>query len=353
MQIVNAAIIGFGFGGRVFHAPFISATEGMRISKIMTSSEKNRDLANRQYPEVALVKRYEEVLADPNIELVVIAIPNHLHKDYASAALNAGKHVVVEKPFTVTTSEADQLIALAKEQKKLLTVYHNRRLDSDFRTIQKIIDGKMLGRVVEFEARYDRFRNYIKDSWKQTQVPGGGILYDLGAHLIDQALTLFGMPKDIYADLRLQRTEAVATDNFELILSYPGIKVSLKAGMLVREKGPRYSVFGTKGTFLKYGMDVQESALLSGLTLGDTNQWGKESEDSWGLLHTEIGGLTFKGKVESEPGDYRLFYQNLYAAISGSEKLLISPDSARAVIRVIELAKESNAAGKRIPCKSL
>ena len=349
MKIINTAVIGFGFGGRIFHAPFLAVHPAYSISRILTTDPVKRATAQLAYPQAKLITDYEEALSDPNIDLIVLAIPNHLHFSYATKALEAGKHVVVEKPFTVTSAEAYELIANAKKQDRLVTVYQNRRLDSDFRTVQRILDQGLLGRVVEYEARYDRFRNYIKDSWKQTKVPGGGILYDLGAHLIDQALTLFGFPKEIYADLRMQRDQAVVTDNFELILTYPQLKVTLKAGMLVRERGPRFSVFGTRGTFLKYGMDTQEADLLNGKRPGNDHAWGREPKENWGLINTEVSGITISGKVESERGDYLQFYDNLHQAICGKTDLLIHPDTARQVIQVIERAYQSHSEGRRIP----
>ncbi len=347
MESLKVAIAGFGFGGRIFHAPFIQSTDGLVIDKILTTDPAKIAGIQKAYPHVKIAQSFEDILSDPDIAIVVLAVPNTFHHDMATQALQAGKHVVVEKPFTVTSEQADALIRLAQNGDRILTVYHNRRLDSDFRTVKKVIEKNLLGRVVEYEAHYDRFRNYIKDSWKQTIVPGGGILYDLGAHLIDQALTLFGLPTEIYADLRLQRDEAVVVDNFELILSYPNLKATLKAGMLVKERGPRFAVFGTEGTFLKHGMDVQEAALLNGLR-PDGGPWGIEPREIWGKLNTSMNDVPFVGRIESETGNYNQFYQNLYQAIKGEESLLITPESARDVIRVIETAYQSNKEGRRL-----
>lgn len=339
MQTVHTALAGFGAGARIYNAPIISSVPGLRISKIMTSSPENRKAAHGDFPEAVLVKEYREILDDPETELVVITLPNHLHFDFAEKALKAGKNVVIEKPFTTTSAEADKLIALAKQKKLLLSIHHNRRWDSDILTIQNLLKGDRLGKVMEFEAHFDRFRNYVKDSWKEEEeVPGSGILYDLGSHLIDQALLLFGKPEEIFANLQKQRENSKVTDNFELLMLYPELKVTLKAGMLVKEAGPHYKIFGRKGNFTKYGMDVQEEVLKNGKKPMNDPEWGKEPKEIWGKLNTEEESTL----IESIPGDYRQFYRNVYAALTKNEELEVKPEQARDVIRIIELARESH-----------
>ncbi len=339
MEPVKIAMVGFGKGGRIYNAPMIASIEGLQIEKIMTSSRENITAAKRDFPNAKIVANFDEILTDPNIDLVVITIPNHLHKDFVEKALKAGKHVVVEKPFTPTVKEADELIELARNHKKILSVHHNRRWASDILTITKLLKEKKLGEIVEFEAHFDRFRNEVADAWKEKKDnPGNGILYDLGSHLIDQALMLFGHPSEIFADLRIQREEAEVTDNFEVLLFYPGLKVTLKAGMLVKEKGATYSILGRKGSFVKYGADIQEEAMINGQKPKDHKDWGKEPKEIWGKLNT----IEESELMQSEPGDYSQFYRNIYRTILGKEELLVKPEQARDVIKVIELAIRSN-----------
>ncbi|MEP6682224.1 MAG: Gfo/Idh/MocA family oxidoreductase, partial [Parafilimonas sp.] len=285
------------------------------------------------------------------IDLVVIATPNDSHHSLAKQALLAGKNVVVDKPFTITTADADDLIKIAKQQNKILSVHHNRRYDSDFKTVKKVLDENLLGKLVEFESHYDRFRNFLKpNAWREKDEPGSGILYDLGSHLIDQPLVLFGFPQAITADIRVQREGTKATDNFELILHYPNLKVTLKAGMLVSQPLPRYILLGDKGSFIKYGLDVQEVALKAGLTPYTKSDWGIEHESVWGNLVTEINGVHFSGKVQSEVGDYRGYYENVYNAIVDNTPLDVTAEHARNIIRVIELAMQSNDERRTVNC---
>ena len=346
MKKIKVALAGFGKGGRIYNAPIISSVEGFQIHKIMTSSQENIEAAKQDYPGAVVVQNFSEITNDPEVDLVVILTPNHLHKDFAIKALEADKHVVVEKPFTPTTKDADELIALAQKKNKIISVNHNRRWDSDFLTIEKLVRENKLGKVVEFESHFDRFRAEIKDSWKEEkEIPGSGILYDLGSHLIHQALVLFGNPTELFADLRKQRENSEVIDNFELLLFYPDLKVTLKAGMLVKEKGPTYSVFGRKGTFLKYGVDVQEEALKNGQKPEDQSNWGKEPGEIWGKLNTIDG----EQNIESEQGDYSKLYQNVYNAITAQEDLITTPEEARDVIKIIELAVKSSKAKRILP----
>ena len=324
--------------------PLVTSVKGLHLAKIRASKEAQVASASALYPQAEIVANAEDIFNDPSIELIVISTPNTTHFSLAKAALLAGKHVVLDKPFTINTEEADELIALAMEQNKILTVYHTRRWDSDFITLQKLIQSELLGRLVEFESRYDRFRNYLRPgAWREEDLPGSGILYDLGSHLIDQALVLFGLPDAINADLRIQRKEARANDNFELILHYPNLKVTLKAGMLVKETLPRFILLGDQGSFVKYGMDVQEEALKAGQKPLTNNKWGIEPSTIWGKVNTEYKGIHLTGTIESEPGNYAALYQNVYDAITGKGELQVKPGQARNTIRIIELALQSHA----------
>jgi predicted dehydrogenase len=260
--------------------------------------------------------------------------------------------VVVEKPFTTTSAEALQLIDLARRQNKILSVHQNRRWDGDFQTVKKLLDQGLLGRLVEFESHFDRFRNHQQPgAWREQEGPGTGILFDLGSHLIDQAQVLFGLPQMITADIRIQRDFARTADNFELILHYENLKVTLKAGMLVRETGPRFILHGTEGAFVKYGLDVQEEALKQGLTPSSPG-WGEEAEEHWGTLNTQVGKLHVKARIETIAGRYQAFYENIAEAINGKAELIVKPEEAMNTIRVIELAIESSRRGATIPYSS-
>jgi scyllo-inositol 2-dehydrogenase (NADP+) len=338
---LNVAILGFGMSGQVFHGPMLSSLPYFNISKILTSNLKTKDLIAKAYPKTKVVDNIEDILKDKDIDLVFVCTPNIHHYKLAKQVLMAGKNVVVEKPFTVTSQQADELIQLSKEKNKVLSVYQNRRWDSDFLTVKKIIDNRLLGDIVEYEAHFDRYRNFIKDNWREENTEGAGMLYDLGSHLIDQALVAFGLPNYVYADIRKQRKEAKVDDNFEIILGYNNLKVTLKVGMLVRGKLPRYILLGSNGSFVKYGMDNQEDLLKQGYNPKTLDTFGKESEDIWGELNCDINGLHFVGKIESEKGNYKAFYENIYKAILGEEDLKVDPKQSRDVIRIIELCNQS------------
>lgn len=346
MKQVNIGLAGYGSGGRVYNAPIIKSIEGFSVRKILTSNPENILHAHKDFPQATVISEYEEMLKDPEVELVIVLLPNHLHYNFTKKALQAGKHVVVEKPFTAFYEEAEKLIEIVRKKDLILSVNHNRRWDSDIRTVKKIISEGLLGRLVEYESHFDRFRNNIKDSWKEKpELPGSGILYDLGSHLIDQALSIFGNPEEIFADIRKQRDGAIVPDNFELLLFYPDLKVTLKAGTLIKEKGATFSLSGTRGSFVKYGADVQEEALKEGKNPNDDPNWGREPKKTWGKLNS----LDEEKLIESEPGDYRIPYQNVYNAITQNEALLVTPQQAADVIKVIELAQLSNAEKRVLP----
>ncbi|PRY15683.1 putative dehydrogenase [Pontibacter ummariensis] len=348
--ILHVGLIGFGMAGRIFHAPFICSVEGLHLAKIKATRQESISFAQAHYPQAEVVAEVQAILSDEKIDLVVVATANASHYALAKEALQAGKHVLVEKPFTVTAAEADALIALAKEKNKVLTVYHNRRWDSDFKTVKKIIASNLLGELAEYEAHFDRFRNEIKpNTWKEESLPGSGILYDLGSHLIDQALYLFGKPRAVYGDIRAQRQNSGIADNFEVVLHYEHLKVTLKAGMLVKEPGPHFILLGNEGAFVKYGMDVQEAALKAGELPQNQTDWGVEPEELWGTLNTTYQGLHLKGKIKSEAGDYRGLYENVRKAILGQAELNVKPEQVREVIRVIELAMQSSEEQRTLP----
>ena len=340
---VRVGLIGFGAAGQIYHAPILTCVNGLDLIQIRASKPEQIALAHFRYPGAEIVMDNDAVIKNENIDLVVVATPNDSHCSLAKAALLNGKHVVVEKPFTINSLEADELIRLAKQQKKILTVNQNRRFEGDYATIKKIINSGMLGELAEFESHYDRFRNYLRpNAWREENIPGAGIFYDLGAHLIDQVLDLFGLPVSLTADLRLQRKGAKAIDNFELVMNYNNLKVTLKGGMLVKEPLPRFIILGERGSFVKYGTDVQEDALKAGGIPNKTANWGMEPESSWGKINTEYKGMHLISKVETERGNYVDFYQNVYDTIIGQSSLLVKPEESRDTIRIIELAMQSN-----------
>jgi len=332
--VIRVGILSYGMSGKVFHAPLLRVNPGFVISKIM---QRTGNSALEHYPEVTIVTDIREITNDPMIDLVIVNTPDHTHFDFAKTALEAGKHVVVEKPFVQKTEEGMALIALAEKMGKVLTVYQNRRWEGDFLTIRHIIGQKLLGRLVEYEAHFDRFRNYIRDSWKEKPENNTGTLYNLGSHLVDQAIVLFGMPSAIKADLRNQRTGAQVDDLFDLSLEYPDIKVTLKGSYLVREQGPRYILHGTEGSFIKYGADPQEEALNAG-RFPDESDWGREPEEKWGLLNTTLQGLHFRGKIETWPGCYQMFYNSLYETLVNGGELSVKPQESLNGIRIIQAA---------------
>jgi len=348
-EIIDVGLVGYGLAGSVFHAPVIKSVPGLRLKTVV---ERHANESSKRYPEIEVVRDVAALLKDDGIDLVVITTPNTSHFEYARDSLLAGKHVVVEKPFTTTSAEALQLIDLARRQNRIISVHQNRRWDGDFQTVKRLLDQKLLGRLVEFESHFDRFRNYQQPgAWREEEGPGTGILFDLGSHLIDQAQVLFGLPQRITADIRIQRDFAKTADNFELILHYEKLKVTLKAGMLVREAGPRCILHGTKGSFVKYGLDVQEEALKQGL-IPSSPGWGEEREEQWGTLNTQVGELHLKERIETMPGRYQAFYENIVEAINGQAELIVQPEEAMNTIRIIELAMESNRRRATIPYSS-
>lgn len=343
MKTFEVGIIGYGLSGRIFHGAILKGTQGYRVAKIATGDSNKAAQAVMDFPDVKVVDQADGILSDPTIDLVVIASPNTTHCPLAKSALRAGKHVVIEKPFTVTAEEALELIQVAQETGKTLTVYHNRRYDSDFLTVKKCLEEGALGRIVEMTSAFFRFRPEFKqNSWRERDLPGSGILYDLGSHLIDQSLQLFGLPDEVYCDIEAQRQGEV-DDAFSLILYYKDFKVNLRSAMLVKEPLPRFTIQGTEGSFVKFGIDVQEENLRQNHWPPAEN-WGEEPETIWAVLNTGAG----RGLMASEKGDYRRFYQDLYQAIESGEPPFVTGTDGYWVIRIIELARLSHSEKRRV-----
>ena len=341
-KIIRTGIIGYGLSGRVFHAPFIDVVEGFELSKISTANLNNTRIAQSRYPNTTIVPDGKSIINDDNIDLVIVTLPNTVHFDWAKAALLANKHVVVEKPFTVTFAEAQELVELAKEKKKILTVYHNRRFTSDTKTVKKILTSGVLGDVVDYETHFDRFRPEPKEgAWREDPLPGSGIFYDLGSHLIDQSLYFFGMPQAVTAHIQAVRPWAKADDSFDVKLHYPTHTATLKSGTLVKIPGPTYQIHGTKGSFIKYGLDVQEEVIETG-AIPNTPDWGMEPESIWGTLKTEVEGIEICSTIKSENGDYRDYFINLRDAIWGKTEIAVTAEEGANVMKIIELGIQSD-----------
>ena len=344
--VINAAIVGFGKSGQKIHAPLLDLTEGIELAAVVSRSAPDI-IPGRQ--SVQVVRSINELLDLESIDLVIITLPNHLHYSTAKKALENGKHVVVDKPFTVTAGESDSLIGLAAENEKLLSVFQNRRLDGDFLTIKKLIDEDAVGKITEFESNFNRFRKELReDAWKEKDLPGSGILYDLSPHLIDQTVELFGLPKSLYADVRSQRG-GEADDWFEINFYYDGFTAKLRAGMLVLDETPRFILRGDTGSFVKYGFDTQEDELSKGEHLR-SSEWRRESAENYGELRKIRGGKISSEQIETIPGDYPAFYSNIVDSIQNSTELLVKPEEARDVISLIELCLKSAKEGRVLEC---
>ena len=334
--MINVGLVGYGLAGSVFHAPLIGSVPELRLSKVVTS---RRDQIAKDLPGVAAIADINHVLADPLIDLLVIASPSANHFEHATAALLAGKHVVVDKPFATTSRESDELIALAESQGLVLSVFQNRRWDCDYLTVRHCIEQGWLGKVFHCEVHFDRFRPQIKAGWREEPGAGSGILYDLGAHLIDQSIHLFGMPRAVTADIIAQRIGAKVEDYFHLVLDYAPLRVILRAGTLVPHPGPRFMLHGDGGSFLKNGLDGQEDALKQGLRPGE-RQWGVDQPEYYGEL-TPAGGIT--RKVETLRGGYEKYYELLAdCLLTGTPPPVDARDSRNGLI-VIEAAQRSAA----------
>lgn len=336
---INTAICSFGMSGWVFHAPFISTHPGFNFYGVW---ERTKNLAQEKYPSVKTFRTLEEMLADANIELVVVNTPNITHYEYTKKALLAGKHVVCEKPFTVEAREAEELIKIANDKNLKLSVFQNRRYDSDYKTIKSVLDQQLLGNIVEAEFHFDRYKQEVSPkSHKEIAMKGTGALYDLGSHLIDQALQLFGKPTAVFADIAIMRPVSQVDDYFEVLLYYPSSRVRIKGSYQVREALPGYVLHGSKGSFIKPKTDVQEAQLQSGMLPTD-EAYGVEPETEKGLLHTETNGNIIKEYIPSQTGNYTGYYEGIYQAIRNNAALPVTAAQGTDVIRIIEAAFRSN-----------
>jgi predicted dehydrogenase len=331
---IGVALIGYGFVGKTFHVPLIEATPGLRLAVV---ASRQKEIVLSELPAVEVTDP-QAALTHQNVDMVVIASPNDSHFSLARAALQAGKHVVVDKPFTTTVAEARELASWSRAQGRLLSVFHNRRWDSDFLTVRKIIEQGLLGEVVHFESHMDRFRPQVRDRWRERPGPGGGLWFDLGPHLIDQALQLFGMPRKITATLANQRAGAQTDDWVHVLLDYGSRKVILHGSLLAASGSPRFTIHGLSGSLMKRLPDPQESQLRSGMRPNDP-QWGMDPDcasffDGQGGPPREIG---------SERGDYREYYRAIVMALNSGAPNPVTPEDAINVMTVLEAAAVSSA----------
>jgi scyllo-inositol 2-dehydrogenase (NADP+) len=355
---IRTAVIGYGLAGRVFHCPFVHAVPGLELATIIVASPDRAALAHEHYPNARILPKLEDALNDPAIDLVVVATPNESHFEIARAALAANKHLVIDKPITTSAADARTLIALADEKGKILAPFHNRRYDTDFLTVRQLLQQNTLGRITQVIAHFDRFRPLVRpNTWKESG-PYNGLLYDLGPHLIDQALALFGPPARITCTDRTIRDVTDIDDFVSIILEY---EIPIESGetrtlfyechatMIAAAPAPRFRVHGTLGTYTKQGLDPQEQALIRGARpaqMGSPDPWLPEPESVWGTL-TLATRLTEPVELESKPypsitGDYRNFYANVRDAIQGTTTLAIPAEDGYRVLRLLELARESS-----------
>ncbi|HUY80866.1 MAG TPA: Gfo/Idh/MocA family oxidoreductase [Acidobacteriaceae bacterium] len=339
---LRIGVIGFGMAGKIFHSAVIAETPGLELAAIV---QRRGDEAAREYPGVEICRSIDDMLRDASIRLVVVATPSYSHFEHALQCLRGGRNVVIDKPFTLTSDEARQLIDEARQQGVLVTAYQNRRWDGDFVTLKQVLASGDLGRVVSFESHFDRFREAPRlNAWRESGVPGGGILFDIGPHLIDQATALFGNPETVWADVRIDRENGATDDAFDVMLRFDRVTALLRSTLTAPARGPRFVVHGTKGSFVKWGLDPQENALKAGAKFSDAG-FGEDPESLWGELH--IPGQPVR-KIKTAAGDYRGIYANVRDAVLDKAKLDVTPEQVWRTTRLIELARKSCAEGRRL-----
>ena len=339
---IRVGIAGFGYVASVFHVPLLLANPDYRIVRVF---ERTAERSRKVCQEAEIVRSLDGLIG-PGVDLVIVLTPNAEHYGMAKSALEAGRHVVVDKPATILPSETENLADIARKRGVLLSVFQNRRWDAGHLTAKRIIASGLLGTVADYEAHFDRYApRPNRRPWKEGEDIGVSILYDLGTHLADQAVDIFGLPEAVYADLRVQRPGMKRVDNCQIILYYPGLKAVLSMGQLVREPGPQLSIHGRLGSYVKQGLDRQEALLAAGIV--PTGAWSAEPESAWGILNTEAGGVHFRGPVESIPGDYPAYYRNIRDALAGEAELLVKPGQCLDVLRLLATARESAASGRR------
>lgn len=339
MKTIKTAILSFGMSGQVFHAPFIDLHPGFEL---VGAWERSKDIFTKHYPHARRYGTLEDILSDPEIALVVVNTPTYTHYEYAKLALNAGKHVVVEKAFTTTMSEAQELKQLAEDKGRMLSVYQNRRWDSDFLTVKQVVASEVLGQPVDVSFCFDRYSPELSHKQhKEVKGPGAGIVKDLGPHVIDQALHLYGKPEGVFAKISNTRATTEVDDYFKILLFYPNHTVTVRGGYFFKEQTPAFIVHGKKGSLLKSRADVQESQLQGGMKPND-ERYGIEPSTAAGVLHYEKDGAEVKQLIEAPTGDYKQYYAGIYEALISDTRPPVTAEEGLQVMQVIESAFQSN-----------
>jgi predicted dehydrogenase len=342
---IKTGICSYGMSGKLFHAPFIGAHPGYELKGVV---ERHLNDSKERYPDATIYRSVNELCANRDIELIVVNTPTHLHYEHGKMVLEAGKDLVIEKPFTITVKEAEELTALAEKNKRFLSVYQNRRYDGDYWAIKGVLEKKLLGEVREVEIRYDRYRPvYGGKPHKEGDLPGAGIVYDLSPHLVDQAIQLFGFPEAVFADLIKMRDDVVPPDYFEILFYYKRLRVRLKATCIARESTFAYTLHGMKGSFLQERSDLQEQQLQAGM-VPSLKSWCPGPSAPDGLLHTEINNEIIRKETTSAPGNYMGYYDDVYKALTGKGPNPVPAADGIKNMRIIEAAFESNKEGKII-----
>ncbi|MBT1846714.1 oxidoreductase [Enterobacter ludwigii] len=332
---IRVGLIGYGYASKTFHAPLIAGTPGMALAAVSSSDATK---VHADWPSVPVVSESKHLFNDPNIDLIVIPTPNDTHFPLAKAALEAGKHVIVDKPFTVTLSQARELDALAKSFGRVLSVFHNRRWDSDFLTVKALLNEGTLGEILFFESHFDRFRPQVRNRWREQAGPGSGIWYDLAPHLLDQAVNLFGLPVSMTVDLAQLRPGAQTTDYFHAVLSYPQRRIVLHGTMVAAAESARYILHGTRGSFVKFGLDPQEERLKNGERLPQED-WGYDMRD--GVVTRVEGEERVEETLLTIPGNYPAYYAAIRDALNGTGDNPVPASQAIQIMELIELGIES------------
>ncbi len=333
-QII-VGLVSFGMSGQIFHAPFIERNLNFNLKLIL---ERSKSISKERYPNARIVRNFDDLLNDKQVELIVVNPPTYLHFEMAKSALLAGKHIVVEKPITATSQESKELIQIAQKQNLLIAVYHNKRFEGGFKTVKKLLSENQLGELANCKIALHRFRPEIGPKvWKEEDFPGAGLLYDLGSHLIDQCLDLFGWPLDVDADLQIQRKYGKVIDYFCITMKYEKFNAILVSDMLTKVNKPSFSLTGTKASFVKYGKDPQEGRLSKGNV--NWAKLGQDLEENYGTLTTN-DTRNIK-RIRTQYGTYDQFYQNVFEALRMNIPLLITPEQALDVIKIIEWVQKS------------
>lgn len=342
---LNITLVGYGMAGRTFHAPLIQAVPGLALHSVVSSRAEE---VRSRLGAVRVVADAADAFNDPAVDAVVIAAPNDRHAPLALAALQAGKHVLVDKPFALDALQAEALVSVAEANNRIVTVFQNRRFDADFLTLQSLLASGELGAIAECHVHFDRFRPHVRERWREQEGPGSGLWYDLGPHLLDQMLQVFGWPEAISVDTDCQRGTG-ALDWFHAVLHYPRMRAILHAGSLVAASGPRFAVHGHQGSWVKHGMDVQESQLAGGMAPGAAG-WGVDAERGELTSADGAGGVS-RRKVDNLPGDYRRLYEGFAAAIQGTGEPVVTVEQALQLMRLLDAGQCSAREGRRVPLR--